>query len=124
MLTKNKISRFKQMNSHQLNNELFNSSLWGDLEEIKYLLTSPDLKEHADIHAQDDNAFIWAAGSGHLDIVHYFIFDCRLVKTKRIEELLINDQRYDVLNMFNQRELESRLQLDLNNNNKTNKLKI
>ena len=45
----------------------------GEFENVKYLLTSPDLKENADIHADDDWGFIFACQNGHLDIVKYLL---------------------------------------------------
>lgn len=45
----------------------------GHLDIVKYLLTSPDLKEHVDIHACNDGGFQWACLNGHLDIVQYLL---------------------------------------------------
>ena len=45
----------------------------GHLEVVKYLLTSPDLKEHADIHADNDKGFRGACDKGHLEVVKYLL---------------------------------------------------
>lgn len=45
----------------------------GCLEAVEYLLTSPELEEHSDIHALDDKGLIEAASLGHLDIVQYLL---------------------------------------------------
>lgn len=44
-----------------------------DLDKIKYLLTSPDLKKHADINAGNNLGLKWACSNGNLDIVKYLI---------------------------------------------------
>ena len=36
-------------------------------------MTSPDLKEHADINAQDDWGFSWACRYGNLEVVKYLL---------------------------------------------------
>ena len=45
----------------------------GHLEVVKYLLTSAELTEHADIHAKDDEGFKWACRYGHLEVVKYLL---------------------------------------------------
>ena len=43
------------------------------LEIVKYLLPNPDLKEHANIHADNDSGFRLACANGHLEIVKYLL---------------------------------------------------
>jgi ankyrin repeat protein len=45
----------------------------GDLELAKYVLTSPELDNHADIHSIEDVGFDWACFNGHLDLVKYLV---------------------------------------------------
>lgn len=45
----------------------------GDLDKVKYLLTSTDINVHADIHAQDDYGFRLACANGHLEVVKYLL---------------------------------------------------
>ena len=40
---------------------------------MKFLLTSPDLTEYANIHANDDDSLGAACEEGHLDIVQYLL---------------------------------------------------
>lgn len=61
---------YKQPNE-EVNNRLIESCKTGDLELVKYLLTSPKLKIHADIHYKDDDAFTTACDGGHLHIIKY-----------------------------------------------------
>lgn len=53
----------------------------GKIEIIKYLLTSPDLKNHADIHQNDDYAIRLSSYGGHLETVK-FLLTSPLLKEK------------------------------------------
>ena len=61
--TKDK-NKYKTLTPKQLNEVFIDSCQKGHLEIVKYLLTSPDLKEHADIHADNDYGFRWACARG------------------------------------------------------------
>lgn len=45
----------------------------GHLDIVRYLLTSPDIKKHADIHANGDKGFELACKEGRLNIIHYLL---------------------------------------------------
>ena len=67
---------YKKMNQKELNHELLKACINGKLEVVKYLLASPELKEHADIHYQNNygwNALIYSCQYGRLDIVQYLL---------------------------------------------------
>ena len=59
------------LNKEELNGKFIQACQNGHLELVKYLLTSPDLKEHANINYKDDNGFKWACRNEHFDIVKY-----------------------------------------------------
>ena len=63
--------QFKDLSQEGLNEEFRNACKKGDLKSVKYLLTSHELNEHADIHDDNDKGFRWACDNGHLDIVKY-----------------------------------------------------
>ena len=184
MIINEKKLELKKMDQENLSSELINACYDGNLELVKYVLTSPELKVHSDIHAQNDDAFIWscskghlaivqyllispelkehadihavgddglkyACGNGHIDIVKYLlslpdlkdntniftkengdgfinaclnkhtevikylIFDHNIEKTIYIDNYLVENKRKDILNMFDKRELESKLQTHL-----------
>ena len=73
MINKKTIELYKTLTQEQLNKVFINSCQKGHLEIVKYLLTSPDLKEHADIHADNDYGFRWACSRGQLEIVQYLL---------------------------------------------------
>ena len=65
--------KYKKYNKEQLNKQFINACRDGRLEIVKYLLTSAELTEHANIHAKDDLGFIWACIKGPLEVVQYLI---------------------------------------------------
>lgn len=84
----------------------------GCLEVVKYLLTSPDLKELADVKAFNYEGFKFAYHKGNLEIVKYLILDACIEKTKDIEDFLErNNTNYvvQVREIFNVREFKKDL---------------
>ena len=73
MISKKTIELYKTLTPKQLNKVFIDSCQNGHLEIVKYLLTSPDLKEHADIHADNDVGFRWACENGYLEVVKYLL---------------------------------------------------
>ncbi len=72
-LTQKQKLEFQTYDQEKLNEALIDACKEGNLHIIKYLLTSLELKEHADIHAQNDWGFICACENGHLDVVRYLL---------------------------------------------------
>jgi hypothetical protein len=52
---------------------LYTSASEGNLEEVKYLLTSPDLKYRPPIHFANDSALVVSSSNGHIPIVKYLL---------------------------------------------------
>ena len=73
MLTQKLKKKFQQMHKEALNQSLVEACSYGHLDIVKYLLTSPDLKDHANIHEGDDESLINACLNGHLEIVKYLL---------------------------------------------------
>ncbi len=65
--------KYSKLNQDELNGNLIESCRKGELEAVKYLLTSPELKTHADIFCQDYYCLITAAICNHLNIVKYLL---------------------------------------------------
>ena len=70
--TKDK-NKYKTLTPEQLNEVFINSCQKGHLEIVQYLLTSADLKEHANIHADNDLGFRLACENGYLELVKYLL---------------------------------------------------
>lgn len=75
---------FKNNNKEQSNIEFLRAVRNNNLERIKYLLTSPDIKEQADIHTGDDEALIGACANGNLEIVRYLLTSPELMERANI----------------------------------------
>jgi ankyrin repeat protein len=69
--------RYKDPNE-EINNEFIQACAFGDLNKVKYLLTSSDLKEKANIHYKDDDGLTNACENGHLNIVQYLLTSSEL----------------------------------------------
>ena len=68
--------KYQYMNKKELNEGLLEASFYAHSDIVKYLLTSSELKEHANIHYQDNhgsNALMIACKKGYLDIVKYLL---------------------------------------------------
>ena len=65
----------KHNNSNQevINQKFFYACNEGILENVRYFLTSSELEEHADIHANNDEGFRWACNTGYVDIIKFLI---------------------------------------------------
>ena len=124
MINKKTIELYKTLTQEQLNKVFIDSCYEGRLEVVKYLLTSPDLKEHADIHARNDVGFIGACRNGRLEVVKCLIIDMVIQKTKHIEKYLNenkdNENVQQAMELFNTRDLHHQL----NENIKDNKEKV
>ena len=126
--TKDK-NKYKTLTQKQLNKVFIDSCQKGHLEIVKYLLTSPDLKEHANIHAQDDLGFRWACEQGYLEVIKYLIIDMNIDKKNYIETYLNEnkDNKYvqQAIELFNTRDLHHQLNENIKDNkDKVKKVKI
>ena len=73
MLTEEQKEKYKKLDQSKLNEALINACNKGHLDVVRYLLTSDELKEHADIHAENDYGFRWACINGNLEVVNYLL---------------------------------------------------
>lgn len=117
---KNK-SYYMILSKKELNVMFKDACAQDDLGEVKYLLTSPDLKEYADIHDDNDYGFKLACFKGYLNIIKFLIFDINIKKTEQIEKYLTKNPNEQVKNMFKIRELNKRLNNELKSDNIINK---
>ena len=84
--------KYKKLNKEELNNQFINACQNDDLDIVQFLLTSPGLKEHADIHARSDEGFRIACLEGHLEIVKYLLTSAEL--TEHVDIHARNDRGF------------------------------
>lgn len=76
-------------------NALSTAASQGNIEIVKYLLTSSELKEHANIHHKNDNgynALMYAATWNHTNIVSYLLTSSELKEHSHLLETSNYDQ--------------------------------
>jgi ankyrin repeat protein len=73
MHNKQLYEQYKNLDKNRLNIEFQWACSGGDLELVKYFLTSTDLKTHADISSSSNVGFMQACKNGHLDVVKYLL---------------------------------------------------
>lgn len=66
-------AKFKNLNESELNVALMTSCRCGNLEEVKYILTSPELEFHANPQSFSHTAFNLACSQGYLEVVQYML---------------------------------------------------
>lgn len=116
------INKNKKINIHIENYYPIRSACaHGHLEMVEFLLTSPDLKEHGDIHAQEDYGLIQAYLNQHTKLVDYLIFDYHIELTQAIERYIEEETEIfgtsQLKNLFEKRELNKALKNTLSNKN-------
>ena len=72
--------KYKKLNQEELNEQFIYACRDGNLEIIKYLLTSHELKENVDIHAENDWGFVWSCRNGNLEVVKYLLTSAELTE--------------------------------------------
>lgn len=64
---------FKDYSQGDLDDDFVWACLHGEVEKVKYLLTSPELKIHANIHTESDNGIIVAFKQDNLEMIKYLL---------------------------------------------------
>lgn len=72
-MSKEFYERYKDSSQTVLNLKFTSLCLNGNLKEIAYILSSPELKVHADIHARDDIGFIYACQTQNFPLIKYLL---------------------------------------------------
>jgi len=70
--------KFNTLNQDEVNIALYYACKKGNLDEVNYLLTSPDLTYHSDIHYENDEALHTSYFYGHLEITKYLLSSPKL----------------------------------------------
>ena len=65
--------KYKKLNQEELNDQFIDACQNDDLDIVQFLLTSPELTEHANIHAENDEGFRSACRCSHLEVIKYLL---------------------------------------------------
>lgn len=79
---------FKSISQKELDAKLIEFCHVGDLDKVRYLLTSPELTIHANVHALGDTPFYKAMNNKNYEIIEYFIFELNIQKDSSIKSYL------------------------------------
>lgn len=95
---------------------------------VKYLLSSTELKKHANVHTMKDMIFRTTSVNGNHEILNYIIFDLNIRKTDTILECLEREPHSLSFELFRQRDIlnlnnEMNKELPINSKPKQKKLK-
>jgi hypothetical protein len=86
-----------------------------DLKIFKYLLSSSELKTHADIHEQEDILFIIAITHHFDEVLRFLIIDMNIERTKYVHKFVTFYAGGYAEQLFSNRELKEDLNLELKN---------
>ena len=75
-------NRYQRMTIDQLNDEFIQACTLGNLKTVKYLLTSPHLKENVNIHVNNDDGVSFACVEGHFEVFTYLLNSSLFDKSK------------------------------------------
>jgi ankyrin repeat protein len=75
---------FKNKNQHELNELFVNACITGELDVVKYLLTSPELNIHAQINYNQNDGLYFATVQNHVPIVEYLLTSPELTEKANI----------------------------------------
>jgi hypothetical protein len=76
--------KFNNCDENGLNCALMMSCRFGNLDEVRYLLTSPELQIHADAEKFIDSGLELACSGGHLELIKYLLFSPELKKNANL----------------------------------------
>jgi ankyrin repeat protein len=66
-------SKIHKFTKKQINESLLDACIDGDLDKVKFLLTSPELRHNADIHYKEDKPLHQACEHNQLHIIQYLL---------------------------------------------------
>ncbi len=109
-------SDYKNITQSELNLSLISACKKGNLNKVVFLLTSPELIDHANLHCSLDSPFRYANKSKHMDIIRFFIIDMNIEKTDAIKVNLKYHPNHAIEKMFEMRALRCKIAEEIKEN--------
>lgn len=118
LLTSNDLNYKAQINYINENGKTAanNAIRFDDLKLFKYLLSSSELIEKADIHEQEDLLFIIAITHHFYEVLKFLIIDMNLARTKEVNKFTTAYVNGFAEELFTIRELHNEINVELLNN--------
>lgn len=112
----------KILNSDDLLEEIIlNCFTESRFEMIEHLLNHNDLKEHIDIHKDNDKLFKFLCEQGGEYEIEYLVNKIKIERTKDISKMLVNPDYVKYNKLFEKRDLNSSLSKELQYNQENKK---
>lgn len=73
-------NKYRKLSAEKINHAFIDACHDGNLNEVRYLLTSTDLKNNANIHYYDDSGLSDACWHGHLHVAKYLLTSPELIE--------------------------------------------
>jgi hypothetical protein len=113
MLSSGKMASSLEKNPYLLDEAMLEASHSRKNDIVKYLLSSPELKKHANVHTMKDMIFRTTSVNGNNEILNFIIFDLNIKKTDTIQGCLDREQHSLAFELFRQRDIKN-LQQEIN----------
>lgn len=101
---------------------LIYSFTYNHLDIAKFLLLSEKIEEHSNIHTQKDSIFKFLCELNDPKYLEFIIFELNIDKTDEIEKLLQEPQHQFIEKMFDIRDLNSNLNINLSGKKKVSSI--
>jgi hypothetical protein len=96
----NLYEKFKYLDKEQLNQKLVLACQSDDIETIKYLLTSPELKEHPELETDKNNIFASLFYGMKFNTICALVFEIDIQKDETINNLIDTEHSLSHQNQF------------------------
>lgn len=96
----NLYEKFRRLNKEQLNQKLVLACQSDDIETIKYLMTSPELKVHPELNTDKNNIFASLFYGTKFNTVCALVFEVNIEKDEKINDLIDTEHSLSHQNQF------------------------
>jgi ankyrin repeat protein len=107
-------SQYKNIDKKEVLQDIFpNACSKGYVDMLKYLINSYEFVKNVNISDMIYSGIYQACEANQIETFKYFIFDLDIEFNQHIEDYLLENNRSDIIQLFNKRDLNKNLQLEL-----------